>query len=175
MGYTKCYTQSGTWNGNTATTEMNCNKTNTGYRLPDKDEWYYYASPYGWFPDSNFEYPNGQTVDNFTWYKGNSGNKYHIVGGKGSANFGMCDACGNVSELCHYSDTLVYNYSDKIQTTSADYHGYYMYVCGGDYSKEADKVKLSSYSLKDNLQNYNTNPDDFARYPDVGFRVMRRM
>ena len=175
LGYTKCYTQSGTWNGNTATTEMNCNKTNTGYRLPDKDEWYYYASPYGWFPDSNFEYPNGQTVDNFTWYKGNSGNKYHIVGGKGSANFGMCDACGNVSELCHYSDTLVYNYSDKIQTTSADYHGYYMYVCGGDYSKEADKVKLSSYSLKDNLQNYNTNPDDFARYPDVGFRVMRRM
>ena len=154
---------------------MNCNKTNTGYRLPDKDEWFYYASDTGFYGSESYPYTGGKSVGDVAWYSGNSGSNYHIVGGKLSSNNSMYDACGNVSELCHYSDTLVYNYSDKIQYPSTNYHGYYMYVCGGDNTQSADKVMLSSYSLKDNLQNYNTNPDDFARYPDVGFRVMRKM
>ena len=156
---------------------MNCNKTNTGYRLPDKDEWFYYASDTGFYGSESYPYTGGKPVGDVAWYSGNSGNKYHIVGGKLSSNNSMYDACGNVSELCHYSDTLVYDYSDYCTGSgnSLPWHEYRMNVCGGDYSKNADKVKLSSYSTTNHKQDYKTNPDDFGRNTDVGFRVMRRM
>jgi len=69
--------------------------TSKNYRLPTETEWEYAARG-----GQNYTYAGSSTLENIAWYKGNSENKPHPVGGKSPNGYGLYDMTGNVWEWC---------------------------------------------------------------------------
>lgn len=123
------------------------NKDANGYRLPDKEEWFFFAR--GGIKKESFKYSGSSQIENVAWYAGNSEEHLHEVGKKNENGVGLYDMSGNVKEFCW--DTYKYG-SDRI-------------ICGGAINSDKELCEI-------NHDNYEHCADNVP-YPYVGFRIIR--
>ncbi len=106
-GLTPCYsyltygTNPNTWPSWWSTTEANhtnvsCNWSANGYRLPTEMEWMFAAR--GGNQTNNYTYSGSNDLNAVGWYNDNSGYSTHIVGTKAANELGTYDMSGNVTE-----------------------------------------------------------------------------
>lgn len=120
-------------------------KTGVFYRLPTEAEWEY-ACRAG-TKTTYFFGDDPKQLEDYAWYAGNSGNKYHKVGTKKANPWGLYDMLGNVSEwtLDQYDD----NYFSKINDGDKDpllvpETKYPRSVRGGGYTEMATDVRCAT-------------------------------
>ncbi|MDD3104378.1 MAG: SUMF1/EgtB/PvdO family nonheme iron enzyme [Candidatus Cloacimonetes bacterium] len=106
-GLTPCYSYStyGTnpdswpsgWNTSSSNhSNVVCNWTANGYRLPTEMEWMFAAK--GGNQSQGYTYSGSNTIGNVAWYNSNSGSTTHTVGSKAPNELGLYDLSGNVWE-----------------------------------------------------------------------------
>lgn len=133
-----------------------------GFRLPTESEWQFAASSRG---KTNAGNPAGNdllNVENFSWYKENSGGHIHPVGTKKANQLGLYDMSGNIWEWCN------------------DWYGQYPMVSKKNYTgKETGNAKIGRGGCyKSIINGLKVGYRDFAT-PNLanditGFRVVRR-
>jgi formylglycine-generating enzyme required for sulfatase activity len=85
------------WNTlDTNHTNVNCNWTANGFRLPTEAEWEFAAR--GGNQTHNYTYSGSNDVNSVAWYSSNSGSQSHSVGGLAANELGLFDMSGNVRE-----------------------------------------------------------------------------
>jgi formylglycine-generating enzyme len=77
-------------------TNVSCNWSANGYRLPSEGEWYF--AGLGGNLTHNYIYSGSSNIDDVGWYSGNAGSTTHTVGLKTPNELGLYDMTGNVSE-----------------------------------------------------------------------------
>ena len=106
-GLTPCYSYSsyGTnpddwpsgWNTSYSNhTNVNCNWTANGYRLPTEMEWMFAAK--GGNQSQGYPFSGSNTIGDVAWYIYNSSSTTHTVGTKAANELGTFDMSGNVRE-----------------------------------------------------------------------------
>ncbi len=164
LAYSSIPTSSnGTWDA--ATCDFNAN----GYRLPTEAEWEFLARGGNITNEGQTDYSGSNTIDNVAWYSGNSDSKTHEVNKKTANSLGIYDMSGNVWEWC-WDKTELNNGGNTITAITAETpytgvsSGSRHIIRGGSFTKEA-----SSHTV--GLHFDNNFP--YARYKDIGFRVVR--
>ena len=85
----------------TAWSEVSCDFTANGYRLPKEVEWEYCAlGGEAGIPSTLYTYSGSNDANDVAWYKGNSGNVLHDVKTKIANSIGIYDMSGNEGEWC---------------------------------------------------------------------------
>ncbi|MDD2332125.1 MAG: SUMF1/EgtB/PvdO family nonheme iron enzyme, partial [Candidatus Cloacimonetes bacterium] len=85
------------WNtSHTNHTNVSCNWTANGYRLPTEMEWMFAAK--GGNQSQSYTYSGSNDLDAVGWYDSNSGGTTHQVGTKAPNELGTFDMSGNVFE-----------------------------------------------------------------------------
>ena len=85
------------WNSNYNNhTNVSCNWTANGYRLPTEMEWMFAAK--GGNQSQGYTYSGSNTIGDVAWYSSNSGSTTHTVGTKAANELGTFDMSGNVRE-----------------------------------------------------------------------------
>ena len=129
--------------------------TGKNYRLPTEAEWEYAAR--GGNKSQGYKYSGSNNVKDVAWYRDNSGNKVHPVGGKQPNELDIYDMSGNILEWC--SDWYAsYNINAKISTSNTATR----VVRGGNWRNEANYARVSS------RLNYTPN----YRFHLIGFRLV---
>jgi formylglycine-generating enzyme len=158
-GFTQCYTINGT--------NVTCNWTADGWRLPTEAEWEYTCKG-----GTSTDYYNGSltnadctpidaNLNSIGWYCGNENNTTHQVKLKQANAFGLYDMSGNVSEWCWdlyeaYSNTAV---TDPTGASS----GISRVIRGGSWGDFAKFCRSALRCYRD--------PD--TRIDGFGFRIVR--
>lgn len=114
-----------------------------GYRLPTEAEWEYACR-------AGTSGPRYGPLDDIAWYRGNSGERCHEVGGKQPNAWGLFDMLGNVWDWCW-------------DIYDADVYGGYRVLRGGGWADEHWSCRASVRRRSHPM---------FA-IDDVGFRVAR--
>jgi len=120
-------------------------RTGEFYRLPTEAEWEYACRAQTTGLYSN---PVGSSLDEFAWYKANSENKTHPVGGKKPNPWGLYDMHGNVTEwtfdqykpdtYSKFAGTVAQDPVVPIETL------YPNSVRGGSYEDQASNLRSAS-------------------------------
>lgn len=147
QGLTPCYSVAGSTytkiNGDVNASDIRCDFSANGWRLPTPKEWYYAAI--GGNRCKFYGYSGSNSIDEVAWYARNSDGCVHEVAGKKANELGLHDMSGNVSEWGWYKAFGDDNVVDKILSSSE--------VCfGGCY---ADK-DVGSICNNSNLQEAGT-------------------
>ncbi len=136
-------------------TKLN-SRTGKNYRLPTEAEWEYACRA-----NSPGEYCGGDDLNALVWYRENSGNTTHAVGGKKANAFGLYDMSGNVWEWCaDWYDSGYYASSPKDNPQGSD-QGWLRVLRGGNY------FRFPRYCCAVSRGNYSPG----SRYNFVGFRL----
>lgn len=77
-------------------TNVNCNWSANGYRLPTEMEWMFAAK--GGNQSQGYTYSGSNTIGDVAWYSSNSSGTTHTVGTKAANELGTFDMSGNVFE-----------------------------------------------------------------------------
>lgn len=122
------------------------------FRLPTIYEWEYAcrAGSKGKYCFGNDE----NLLDEYAWYKKNSGKETHPVATKNPNDFGIYDMHGNVWEWCFASMTDSINYNQI---------SYLTFIMGGSYKSKTKN--LTCVSIKAENEN--------EKFDDIGFRLVR--
>ena len=125
-------------------TNVSCNWSANGYRLPTEMEWMFAAK--GGNQSQGYTYSGSNTIGDVAWYGSNSGSTTHTVGTKAANELGIYDLSGNVWEWCWD----VYSGSYRVHRGGCWYSG--DNICTVSY-------RLASYAT--------------GSYSGVGFRCVR--
>lgn len=134
--------------------------SDTEYRLPTEAEWEYAARDggrgYKWAGTNRIE-----ELEDFAWFRNNSGGRPHPVGQKGPNSLGLYDMCGNVQEWVqdYYSGDFYEN--SPINNPDGPPGSQYRAVRGGSFLN-------SSWGIRTPIR-YRFTPDDHGR--EFGFRL----
>ena len=150
-GLTPCYSYStyGTnpdnwpagWNSSNGNhTNVSCNWTANGYRLPTEMEWMFAAR--GGNQTHNYTYSGSNTIGDVAWYESNSGNTTHTVGTKAANEQGIFDMSGNVWEW-NWDIYGSYPSGSQNNPTGAS-GGSYRVLRGGGWNDDANVCTVSS-------------------------------
>ncbi|MDD5727578.1 MAG: formylglycine-generating enzyme family protein [Victivallales bacterium] len=157
-GLTPCYNTK-TWK---------CNFSADGYRLPTEAEWEYACRAGS--TSGRFFSGGDHKLNNYAWFRKNSREKVHPVGGKKANGFGLYDMYGNVMEWCNdFYGKDYYSKSPENNPTGPE-SGTKRVLRGGSWSSRAEK--LSSY------RRYADDPataDSCQGYDTYGFRCVRNI
>ena len=168
-GLTPCYSYStygsnpdnwpSGWNSSPSHhTNVSCDWTANGYRLPTEMEWMYAAK--GGSQSQDYTYSASNNIGDVAWYWGNSSSGTKPVGTKAPNELGIYDMSGNVLEWCWdiYGD-----YPSDDQTDPHGASGGNHVWRGGCWGNSADGCTVSIRG------------SSFASYSDqyLGFRLLR--
>lgn len=169
-GLTPCYSYStyGTdpatwpagWNtSNANNTNVSCNWTANGYRLPTEMEWQFAAK--GGNQTHDYTYSGSNDINAVAWYISNSSSTTHTVGTKTANELGIFDMSGNVWEWVW---DIHGDYPSGAQT---DPHGAasgsYRVIRGGCWGDDAPDCPVSYRLINNATHGYNF----------IGFRLVR--
>jgi len=170
---TPCYTYSSAIirdsTNETACDNAVCTWSNNGYRLPTEGEYQYAASykdgtnwtPYNYASGATAGYTDATATGLVAWYRENSDNVTHDVGGKTANALGIYDMSGNVWEWC-------WDWYGAYPGTSTNYKGSasgsYRVIRGGNFFFDADSLQVGS-------RYYHGYP--YYAYYGYGFRFAR--
>ena len=169
-GLTPCYSYStyGTnpddwpsgWNTSYSNhTNVNCNWTANGYRLPTEMEWMFAAK--GGNQSQGYTYSGSNTIGDVAWYYSNSSSTTHTVGTKAANELGTFDMSGNV---CEWVWDIYGSYPSGSQNNPTGANsGSARVFRGGSWSDYADVCTVSSRFYSNATASGN----------DVGFRCVR--
>lgn len=110
-------------------TNVSCDWTANGYRLPTEAEWHYAAS--GGNTYMYFTYSGSNTISAVAWYAGNSGGMSHPVGTKAANRLGIFDLSGNIFEWCW---DIYGTYPSGAANPHGAVSGYYRVLRGGAWN-----------------------------------------
>jgi len=144
---------SAVWNG--VIQNLNAN----GYRLPTESEWEYAAK--GGPLSRNYIYSGSNTINDVSWYNGNSSNKTHEVGKKLPNELGIYDMSGNVSEWV-WDWNFEYTSDEKTDPTGPSF-GVNHAVRSGSFYHDANTSRCVNRSYGAPIMRYNR----------VGIRLVR--
>ncbi|NLO11020.1 MAG: formylglycine-generating enzyme family protein [Candidatus Cloacimonetes bacterium] len=148
------------WNSNDENhTNISCDWTANGYRLPTEMEWMFAAK--GGNQSQGYTYSGSNNIGDVAWYSNNSGSTTHAVGTKAPNELGIYDMTGNVWEWCWD----IYDYypgEDQTDPHGAS-SGSFRMSRGGSWSDYAYVCVISDRSM-------NNATDE---YVNLGFRLCR--
>lgn len=94
-------------------------KTNETYQLPTEAEWEFAAR--GGNRSEYYFFSGSDSIDQVAWYKKNSGDSIHAIGGKKPNELGIYDMSGNALEWCNdWYDKEYYKNSPEENPTGPD-------------------------------------------------------
>ncbi|WP_028777119.1 formylglycine-generating enzyme family protein [Shimazuella kribbensis] len=126
-----------------ASNEVVCNYGTNGFRLPTDAEWQYACKA------NSKGYRYGE-IDEIAWYKGNSNERVHDIGGKMPNEWGLHDMIGNVWEWC-------WDLYDK------ETFGAYRIIRGGSWAEE--ERGCGATCRRKSMPDFHID--------DIGFRIAR--
>jgi len=147
------------WNTNNANhTNVSCNWSANGYRLPTEMEWMFAAR--GGNQSQGYTYSGSNDINAVAWYRSNSGNTTHIVGTKAPNELGIFDMSGNVWEWCW---VLVFHPSGAQTDPHGANNGSYRVLHSGSWTNYNTDCSVS----------YRLSVVATGSTKDIGFRVIR--
>ena len=142
-------------------TDVTCDFTKNGYRLPTEAEWEYAAR--GGNQSQGYKYSGSNNPDAVAWYYDNSENQTHDVGSKQPNELGIYDMSGNVWEWCWDWYALDYYENSPYDNPKGPNIGLPRVRRGGCWANIARHVRMAnrSYVIPSSSSNY------------LGFRLLR--